>query len=302
MNITATQLKKIEHYADRLFSEYNIDVNFQNIFKGTHFFDRLNDPRNQTPITVEELQSIFTRFSKKYGSYLMKFYRNYQGSGDVEAIIKDMHSDINMPFILEWNEYNGDLELRPKTIMRKHDFTSKGKVFALEMKLKSIYKSILKEQIGFYTLIPYIEQKLGIKIGKYVASGSQSDIFEVGSDKVLKITSGTNDANGMMLAKEHPDYPLPKIFGIYKIDRNTPNKKIQRFQRTLYVILTEKLKTDRFTVDQVADLEDWFLSNTKYKPDDIHPGNMGIRSDGTIIYLDPSFENAENNLSKIPTL
>lgn len=144
MNITATQLQRIEYYADRLFKEYKVDVNFQNLYKGTHFLDRVNDPRNIKPITVEELQSLFKKFSQRYGNFLMKFYKNYQGSGNVEAVIKDMQSDINVPFILKWNPDLEELELRPKTIMRKHDFYTSDRILSVEMKLKNIYKSIIK--------------------------------------------------------------------------------------------------------------------------------------------------------------
>lgn len=176
------------------------------------------------------------------------------------------------------------------------------------IKLKRLLAEIITEIVAgdnhnFDKLIPYIESKLKFKIGKYLSSGSKSDIFELGGNKVLKITSGTNDANAMFFAKEHPNYPIIKVFGVYKINsENLPNDLKPDNPNGLYIIISEKLKTRDFTLDEEADLEDWFLQNTKYIPNDVFSDNMGVNSSGKIVYLDPSFKNMENNLSKIPIL
>jgi len=89
------------------------------------------------------------------------------------------------------------------------------------MKLIKIYEQIITEmqdQHGFAALIPVIESKLKIKVGNYIASGTRSDVFDLRSNKVLKITKGSNDAHGMMFSKEHPEFPLPKVVKIFKID------------------------------------------------------------------------------------
>lgn len=124
--ITKTQLQRIEQYADKFFKEFGIDVNFQNIYKGTHFYDRLNDPRNGTPISSDELRSIFKKASLKHGYKL-------SGLNDrAEGVLKDMESDINMPFILQWDKENQEIDLVPKTIMRKKDFKSSTPVYSME--------------------------------------------------------------------------------------------------------------------------------------------------------------------------
>lgn len=175
------------------------------------------------------------------------------------------------------------------------------------MKLRQLIRQIIVEsqddqEHGYSQFIPFIEQKLKVKIKKRVASGSKSDIFELSDGHVLKITRGVNDANGMMLAKENPNYPIPKVFGVYKFNPTAINPDSE-FKKTLYIIVSEKVDaTNQFNLDDEADLEDWFLTNTKYIPDDIHAGNMGQRTDGTVVYLDPSFENSENYLPKIPEL
>jgi hypothetical protein len=41
---------------------------------------------------------------------------------DAEAVIADMASDINMPFVLKWDRDSEELDLVAKTVMRKKNF------------------------------------------------------------------------------------------------------------------------------------------------------------------------------------
>jgi len=59
-NITADQMSSVEEYADRLFRELGLDVEFSK-----HFRERLNDPRNVKPITSAELIGLFKRAYQK---------------------------------------------------------------------------------------------------------------------------------------------------------------------------------------------------------------------------------------------
>lgn len=124
--ITKTQLKRIEQYADLLFKEFGIDINFQNLSQGTHFFQRLNDPRNETPISQDDLRRLFKKASIKYG---MKLGRSNHGA---EGVLKDMETDINLPFIIKWDRDNQELDLVPKTIMRKQNFKTNTQLFQME--------------------------------------------------------------------------------------------------------------------------------------------------------------------------
>lgn len=124
--ITRTQLSRIEQYADRLFKEYGIDINFQDLTKGTHFWQRLNDPRNITQISADELRQLFKKASAKFGNKLS------QSPSGFEAILKDIETDINMPFMLKYDFKNKELDLVPKTIMRKQDYKSTSPVLNLE--------------------------------------------------------------------------------------------------------------------------------------------------------------------------
>ncbi len=109
--ITQAQLQSLETYADRLFAAVGIDVEFSK-----HFFDRVNDPRNLKPITDQELVNVFQKTYEKYGKKIMQL------GPDAEAVIVDMQKDINIPFVLQYNNKTQQLELVSKTVMRKKNF------------------------------------------------------------------------------------------------------------------------------------------------------------------------------------
>ena len=110
-DVTQSQLNDIEKYADRLFKSVNIDVNFTR-----HFVDRVNDRRNEKPISTSELTRLFKQTYKKHGKKIPKM------GDDAQAVIQDMQTDINMPFFLAYDDRNKELDLVAKTIMRKKNF------------------------------------------------------------------------------------------------------------------------------------------------------------------------------------
>lgn len=117
--ITKTDLDQIEKYADKLFAKVGIDVEFTR-----HFLDRVNDERNKKQITTAELTRLFKQSYAKYGKKIASL------GPDAEAVIKDMRTDINMPFVLNYK--NGELELVAKTIMRKKNFKTPNPELAVE--------------------------------------------------------------------------------------------------------------------------------------------------------------------------
>ena len=110
-DVTQSQLNDIEKYEDRLFKSVNIDVNFTR-----HFVDRVNDRRNEKPISTSELTRLFKQTYKKHGKKIPKM------GDDAQAVIQDMQTDINMPFVLAYDDRNKELDLVAKTIMRKKNF------------------------------------------------------------------------------------------------------------------------------------------------------------------------------------
>ena len=119
--ITTAMLAKLEQYLDQLFSKLGMDVQFT-----SHFLDRANDARNKTHITLKELAILFKDAYIKYGK------RIAQMGPDAEAVIKDMRSDINVPFVLNWDSRNKELDLVAKTVMRKKNFSTPDQELPLQ--------------------------------------------------------------------------------------------------------------------------------------------------------------------------
>ena len=111
-SITIGQLQELEKILDRLYSSLSIDIEFSK-----HFFQRVNDARNKKDITIPELQLIF---QKAYGRYAKQFLDYSDG---MQAVLTDLQTDINIPFVLVWNPKSKMIELISKTVMRKKGFT-----------------------------------------------------------------------------------------------------------------------------------------------------------------------------------
>lgn len=110
-SVTQSELDLVEDYADRLFKELGLDVEFSK-----HFRERVNDPRNSKPITPAELIGLFKRAYEKSGKKISAM------PPSAEAVIQDMRTDLNTPFVIEYDPKSGELDLVMKTIMRKKGF------------------------------------------------------------------------------------------------------------------------------------------------------------------------------------
>ena len=77
--------------------------------------DRVNDERNKKPINTAELIRLFRLTYKKHGKKIPKM------GPDAQAVIHDMETDVNMPFVLQ-RDRDGMLDMVAKTVMRKKDF------------------------------------------------------------------------------------------------------------------------------------------------------------------------------------
>ena len=117
--ISQSDLDQVEKYADRIFAKLGIDVEFTK-----HFLQRANDERNNRPITTAELIRLFKQEYKKHGQKISNL------SPGAEAVMKDMDTDINVPFKIVLNT-NGELDLVAKTILRKSDFKTSNREFTV---------------------------------------------------------------------------------------------------------------------------------------------------------------------------
>ena len=120
-DITQSQLDGLEAQIDKAFGNLGIDVNFTR-----HFIDRVNDTRNKTPISIEELARLFAKEYKRWGKPIA------QMGPDKEAVLKDLESDINIPFVMKWDRENNELDMIAKTVMRKKNFQTKDQEFPVE--------------------------------------------------------------------------------------------------------------------------------------------------------------------------
>lgn len=126
--ITPGELKNVERYADNLFSDIGVDVEFTK-----HFLDRVNDLRNKVDITPEELKDLYLKTYKKYNETIPML------KPGEERVITDPETNINIPFVMNWDGRSPELDLINKTVMRKKDFKSYTPKLTLE---KSVEEDI----------------------------------------------------------------------------------------------------------------------------------------------------------------
>ncbi|MDC0863131.1 hypothetical protein OAP74_01495 [bacterium] len=121
MSVTAVDIQQLETFADRIFADVGIDVEFTK-----HFKDRVNSERNAKPIVPAELTRLFKQERKRYGKPIA------QMGPDSEAVMRDLQTDINVPFALVFDKNNNELDLIAKTVMRKDNFSTPNRIFAVE--------------------------------------------------------------------------------------------------------------------------------------------------------------------------
>ena len=149
--VTQQQLDALESVLDKVFAKLGIDVEFTR-----HFLDRVNDERNVRPISIKELGMLFKKEFIKWGKPIA------QMGPDAQAVMKDLETDINIPFVLQWNDRKGELELIAKTVMRKKNFKTSNKEFPVESQLN---------ENPLVAVAMRILAKKGIKIAKHVIQG-----------------------------------------------------------------------------------------------------------------------------------
>jgi hypothetical protein len=115
--VSTDELSKVEKFADSLWKKADIDVDFSK-----HFADRVNDERNEKPISAAELVRIF---KKEYERNSKKI----SNMDDREAVMKDKSTDINLPFAL--NPMHNRKNMIAKTIMRKPNFHTPDQEFVV---------------------------------------------------------------------------------------------------------------------------------------------------------------------------
>jgi len=119
--LSKNDLDSLEVFADKVFGKVGIDVNFTR-----HFLDRVNDERNVKQISMGELTRLFKQEAKRWAKPIAQL------GPDSEAVMKDLQTDLNLPFVLVWDDRNEELDLIAKTVMRKKNFKTSDKEFTIE--------------------------------------------------------------------------------------------------------------------------------------------------------------------------
>lgn len=114
VEITREQLFKLESLLNRLFNQIGIDV----VLTTTHFIARANQIRGDGPIYLQDIRDLFQKAYTKYNKKIVQYGKGF------EAVLRDIQTNLNVPFILDWDRETGRLDIIAKTAMKKRDFRS----------------------------------------------------------------------------------------------------------------------------------------------------------------------------------
>ena len=115
-DVSQAQLNDLEKFADRILAKFGVDIEFTR-----HFADRMNDDRNKPAISIAELQRVFKKIAKNKA-------KNIRQNPDIEAVLKDIQADLNLPIVINYDSEKDEYEVVNKTIMRKKNFGTSSKV------------------------------------------------------------------------------------------------------------------------------------------------------------------------------
>lgn len=117
-DITPQELYTVSQFADDLWNRFGIDVQFTK-----HFIERVNDPRNNPPIYVDDLIDMFRKEYQQHGHNIAQLTDQTQG------VMRDMVTKLNLPFVLV-KGYR-DTKLVAKSIIRKPNFQTTNPIFSV---------------------------------------------------------------------------------------------------------------------------------------------------------------------------
>jgi hypothetical protein len=156
-------LQQVEKYADK-------ELDPVDIYFTKHFFDQVNNPRNNKDISSAELIGFFKRLSKNKKKFV-EFIKKYQ-----EFVVKDNKTDINIPFVSQVNK------VLAKTIMRKQSFSTTNPVFYVN-------ESVHDEALSYTE-----EQALELahkNWSKFTGKVCNSGFCDIYADKLSKLLPGS---------------------------------------------------------------------------------------------------------------
>ena len=188
--ITREDLARLEPIIDSFFREYDIDVDFQG--KYTHFLDRLNDPRNEAPIHIEDLSNFFEDLADEYGDAISAQLNKRQPTG----IGSDYQFDVPMhiPFQLQWNSGTNMIQLIPRTVKKQNRAWQKNDPNDVEYRIESATpkgKLITEGGAAGHMAHPYDSHGLTFNDMKELVARSLSGRLDI-EEAVTEKTDGQN--------------------------------------------------------------------------------------------------------------
>ena len=220
--ISSGQLNQVEKYLDRVWAKVGIDVEFTR-----HFLDRVNDARNGKPISTAEVIKIFRLVYKKYGKHIASL------PDGVNLLFKDMQTDINVPVVLRYDNKNKEIDMISKTVMRKKNFKSSTKKYAVENKLNERvdYLQVASELVKAYGLKSKVKFTSGSDLADYVP---ETDTIKLRKSyptmkefiiTILHEIKHALDANRLGVKKLMKKYTQAGTMAVYKgLDPHDDNK------------------------------------------------------------------------------
>ena len=113
-----SDLQRAELAIDNMFRQLGLDVQFAQHFKN-RVLDNGSEARD-TDVTAKEIFKAFNSLKIKYGQKLINAKHN---KAEFVAILKDMSTNLNIPFVIDYDRaYNGLHKLKATTLMRKRNF------------------------------------------------------------------------------------------------------------------------------------------------------------------------------------
>lgn len=113
--ITKNQLVGLEHQLNNLWIQLQQSLKIRTVLItkfSKHFVDRINDPRNKPQITLNEINSLFTKVYTEYGKTIISMSPYSLGT------LRDETTNINVPFGLQWDRDAQLMQLVATTVKR----------------------------------------------------------------------------------------------------------------------------------------------------------------------------------------
>jgi hypothetical protein len=249
-------VEDLDNLADRELNPIDVDLS------GNHFFDRLNDPRNNPQIDYLELEDFFTKLGDNREEFI-DFLNKYKS-----VVATDTETDINIPFMKMANKAIA------KTVMRKRNFKTPNEKIELEeadpkkgtgKKPKGSGRRLYTDEdpsdtvgIKFKTKEDIVDT-LNKKSFKAKSHARQSQVINLIHQRVRAAYGKAKDPDTKARLKRGLDYITKR--------KEASKKKTQRLKK-LKEILTEVIPNDiinSFDIQNNLVPEVW--DNEKLKPE-----------------------------------